>query len=437
MRFLAEYTEQRSMDCTCGKIHSIRTREIRIGSGAIRELPDVLKNCEVSGHGLIVYDSNTFQAAGTQLSSVLNTAGIPFHDLILPGSHVHAEIRHLPRVRAARNSNGCGWLIAVGSGSINDMVKLTASQEKLPYIVVGTAPSMDGFLSANAAILENGIKKQHVNLTPPVGAVMDADILKTAPAEMTLAGLGDALGKFTSLTEWKLNSLCANEPYCPVTAELIRSEVLNLLEVAERDPLDSEPFFNALVRTLLITGIAMQMLGNSTPASGGEHYISHALDMYGFAVSGDAPSSHGLQVALGTGALLQDYRQFFVPSRNHTFRIDRERYKKHITDWQELGVDLSGAIHAKLDFLTQVQSNLANIDSGEMRKEAAALLALAPKLESVRRKTGLPETPEQIGISGELFDFARNHAVDMRKRLTLADFFVLHPSDRNNPGAFS
>ena len=100
-------------------------------------------------------------------------------------------------------------------------------------------------------------------------------------------------------------------------------------------------------------------------------------------------------------------------------------------------MDLSGAIHAKLDFLTLVQNNLANIDSAEMRKEAAALLALAPRIESVRRKTELPETPEQIGISGELFNFARTHAVDMRKRLTLADFFVLHPPDRNNPGVFS
>lgn len=422
MRFPVEYTEQKSTVCSCGKPHPVRTREIRIGAGAVRELPEVLKNCGISGRGLIVYDSNTFQAAGAQLTSVLNAAGIPFHDLILPGSHVHAELRHLPRIRAARNSSGCTCLIAVGSGSINDMVKLTASQEQLPYLVVGTAPSMDGFLSANAAILENGVKKQYVNLMPPVGAVMDAEILKTAPREMTLAGLGDALGKFTSLTEWKLNSLCANEPYCPVTAELVRKEVLGLLKTAEREPLDSEPFFNALVSTLLITGIAMQMLGNSTPASGGEHYISHALDMYGFAVSGDAPSAHGLQVALGTGALLQDYRKFFTRPCIHSFRIDRGRYENHIADWRKLGVDLSGAIHAKLDLLTQIRNSLANIDSAEMRKEVQELLALSPAIESVRKRTGLPESPEQIGISGKLFRFARLHAVDMRKRLTLSDF---------------
>ena len=421
MRFLSEYTGK-DIACSCGRRHSVRTRDVRVGSGAVRELPELLENCGISGKGLLVCDSNTRRAAGEKISAVLNSAGFVFQELLLPGEHVHAEAEHLPLIRSALHQHSCGWLLAAGSGSINDMVKLAASGERVPYVIIGTAASMDGFLSANAAILEDGVKKQYLNLVPPAGAVMDADFLKTAPFEMTLSGLGDALGKFTSLAEWRLNRLCADEFFCPETAALVRREVMDLLLAAESDSPDSEPFFNALVRTLLITGIAMQMLGNSTPASGGEHYISHALDMYGFAVSGDAPSAHGLQVALGTRFLLREYRRFFHAENRRPFRLRRTFYETHIADWRKIGVDLSEMIHAKADFLARLQGAPANVDSAEMRAEADFLLSLAPRIESVYRKAGLPEEPEQLGISAGLFEFARIHAVDMRKRLTLLDF---------------
>ena len=422
MRFLSEYTG-RKIPCSCGRCHAVRTRDVRVGTGAVRDLPEVLEQCGFSGPGVIVFDGNTRRVAGESIRSVLDSGGWLFRELVLPGVHVHASSDQLSRIRSeVRRSGTVRWCLAVGSGSINDLVKLAAFEEGLPYVVVGTAASMDGFLSANAAILENGVKKQYAELEPPLGAVMDTELLKTAPSAMTLSGLGDALGKFTSLAEWKLNHLCANEFYCPETAALVRREVSELLTVAEHAPRESGEFFDALVRTLLVTGIAMQMLGNSTPASGGEHYISHALDVYGFAVSGDSPSTHGLQVALGTRVLFQEYERFFREGKGEFSLLPDGLRKAHINDWKRIGVDLAPMIHAKREFLSLCRETLPNVESSEMRLEAERLLSLLPRMDAVFRSTGLPDRPGALGISDETFEFARTHAVDLRKRLTLLDF---------------
>ena len=421
MRFLSEYTG-REAACSCGRRHAVRTRDVRIGSGAIRELPEVLSACRFSGPGMIVFDGNTNRVAGEEVRSVLDSAGWEFREIVLPGGHVHASADQLARLRSAGESGAVCWWIAVGSGSINDLVKLASFQAHRPYAVVGTAASMDGFLSANAAILEDGVKRQYADLEPPLGAVMDAELLRTAPAEMTRSGLGDALGKFTSLAEWKLNHLCADEFYCPETASLVRREVMELLSVAEHASSDSEEFLQALVRTLLVTGVAMQMLGNSTPASGGEHFLSHALDMYGFAVAGDSPSTHGFQVALGTRILLAGYERFYREKTGTFTLLSEEKREAHLEEWRRIGVDLSSMIRAKRELLSACRDTLPNVASAEMREEAERLLSLLPRIRSVFRAHGLPEEPGDLGIADDVFAFARNHAVDLRKRLTLLDF---------------
>ena len=341
MNLLAAFPSD-TIHCSCGKIHKIQTRFVCVGNDELKNLPDIMKKSKLEGAGLLVYDCNTFEVAAREASDILGSCNIPCEKICFSGEHVHADAFHLKELQEAAQKYSPSWMIAVGSGSINDLVKLTAHRLSIPYLVIATSASMDGYLSANAAIFEDGIKKQYLNLNPPVAAIADTNVLYHAPREMTRAGLGDALGKFTSLTEWKLNHLLAGEFYCEQTAKLVEQEVQALLTAADQD---SPQFFAALIKTLLITGTAMQMLGNSTPASAGEHYFSHALDTHSCAVTGDVYASHGDQVALGTWKLLKLYRAL---DQDHIIHPDPERYSNHIRHWQEFGIDFSEIINGKI-----------------------------------------------------------------------------------------
>lgn len=427
MNLLPELAGHDDAVCSCGKRHRIQTQTIRVGTDALKELPEALNVCGFRGRGLVISDANTCRAAGAEAARLLTGSGFDFQEFRFSGENVHADAAHLRELTDAAAKHGPSWMLAVGSGSINDLVKTAAHRSGIPYGVIATAASMDGYLSANAAIFENGIKKQYLNLTPPLAVIADSGILRSAPAGMTRAGLGDALGKLTSLTEWKLNHLLAEEFYCPIAAGLVEREVLALLAAADRADESSPAFFDALIRTLLVTGISMQMLGNSTPASAGEHYFSHALDTYGCAVRGNICASHGDQVALGTWKLLRLYEKLPV-----SFRPDRERYTRHISDWRKLGVELDETITGKMQNLKALTADLSTVFSSfELQSAVRAMLAHRPAIERVYRKFHLPVCAGMLGIPEEEAAFAWEHAVDMRKRFSLMDFMPGSETDVN------
>src|SRR6185437_13115511 len=70
---------------------------------------------------------------------------------------VHADDAAVEHVRAA--STDADALIAVGAGTINDLTKCAAARDGKPYAVFATAPSMNGYTSANAAITIDGHKR--------------------------------------------------------------------------------------------------------------------------------------------------------------------------------------------------------------------------------------------------------------------------------------
>ncbi len=412
------------VSCICGKRHRIATRIIRCGRNILPELCRLPEECGFRGCGLVVSDFNTHRAAGRKSARLLAESGHSFQELLLSGEEVHADSKHLHEVNEGIAAYHPSWLLAVGSGSICDLVKTAAHRNALPFAVVATAASMDGYLSANAAIFEQGIKKQHSNLSPAAGIIADTAILLNAPSGMTRAGLGDALGKFTSLLEWKLNHLLTGEFYCPAAAELIRREIQVLISSASGT---ADPFPDALIRTLLATGIAMQMMGNSTPASAGEHYFSHALDTFECAVHGRIRAAHGDQVALGTWKLLHLYAGL----QKHPNLLPRDgiRYRRHTEEWTRLGVDLKDLLRTKSALLSALPDPAGILLSAEFRKETESLLRHLPVLRRIYAEHGLPVRAEMLGISPRTETFAWEHAVDMRTRFCLMDLIGTSETD--------
>lgn len=428
MLLLKNYLKE-PFDCKCGRTHCAGTKAIYIGPGAVRNLALLLNDCAFAGRGLVVGDDNTFAVAGETVNRILNLANRPFERLTLPAaknsSKVKPDYKTLQMI-AKVLKNDFQWVIAVGSGTVNDLVKIAADQANIPYIVIATASSMDGYLSANAAYLKNGVKLQVTNLCPPVGVIADSNFLKTAPAELVRSGLGDCLGKAVSLLEWQLNNAVSNEVYCDKISRLVKSELKQLLEIARTQTLDSEEFNAALIKMLLVSGLAMQLNGNSAPASGGEHWISHAIVMYHFAKYGDVKTLHGLEVAVGSALLMEQYRKFFRGRKVKKLReVDVEHYQNCSRDWAGLKVDTDNIVKQKIEHLTRHHQNFTVLTTPAFRRSAAGLLELIDPIKKLYRKFELPAEFKDLGITDEDAAFILQNAKVIRNRVSIIDVNAL------------
>ena len=412
--------------CVCGRPHSIATFKVETGQGAFGHMEGFLKaSLPEGGCVLAIYDRNTYDVASARLRAALGP--LPLREFVFKRSHgeLPADMDSLAELEGELKAVHPSLTLAVGSGVISDLVKVAADSLQIPYVSVPTAPSMDGYLSANAALLSGGMKRQFNGLRPPLALFSETGIVMSAPDRMIRAGLGDALGKFTSLAEWMINRDVRGEYHCPEAARMLEGEILGLLASAESEDLRSTALVERLMRVLLATGIAMQATGTSACASCGEHYISHAMEMRGYAVHGHAPSFHGLQVAFGAKTVIDAYKQLSDGSadgRKLDFGAMRKIYSAHASDWLAIGVDVSQSIEDKMKLLESLGGRLDFISS--CSGAVSWLLDHAGRLEAVYKRHALPSTPAELGLAREDALFAVRHAVDIRQRICVLD--LLH-----------
>lgn len=197
------------------------------------------------------------------------------------------------------------YILSVGAGTLNDLGKYVGFLTRKKSGVLATAPSMDGFSSGVTPLIENGFKITKSAQTAS-DILIDFDILKTAPKMMTGAGVGDILAKFCSLSDWKISVLLFGEEYREEAAELMRSALVKCNDSLPEILKGEKDGVSALMNALLISGYAMALAGNSRPASGAEHHMSHYLEM-DYLKRGKRIPLHGIKVGLGTMVSLYLY----------------------------------------------------------------------------------------------------------------------------------
>ena len=178
------------------------TRTVTIGAGKLASVADIFEESFGDSEAVIVADENTFEVAGKEVQRQLEEAG---HKLVepyvFPGEPAlyagYGNIETL--VEALREHDAIP--IAVGSGTLNDIVKRSSYECERPYMCVGTAASMDGYTAFGASIEKDG-HKQTLTCPAPRAVLADVDILVGAPAWMTASGYADLLGKVTSGADW-------------------------------------------------------------------------------------------------------------------------------------------------------------------------------------------------------------------------------------------
>lgn len=276
-------------NCPCGRPHRCSIERVAVGSGAIAELSSLVCDGE---RVLLVSDENTYSAAGERVEAALE--GRIAARVIFPGTPLLIpDEAAIERVNAALD--GVSLVVGIGSGVIQDLCKYVSFFSKIPYIIVATAPSMDGYASSGAAMILGGMKET-VAVGLPRAIVMDTDVLKNAPMDMIRSGYGDIMGKYSSLCDWHLAHAVDGEYYCPYIDRVIRETVEETRACATGLLAREERSIEALSRALVVVGITLAFVGNSRPASGSEHHLSHFFEIVGIE-RGEKYLPHGTDVA--------------------------------------------------------------------------------------------------------------------------------------------
>lgn len=306
--------------CDCGKIHKNTLKAAVIEKNALQKICGFIKEFEASC-AYVVSDLNTESAAGRAVKELLSDGRIRYVDYVYPYKHFEPDES---AVGAAfmHYSTECDIIIGVGSGVINDICKLLAATADKPYIVVSTAPSMDGYASATSSMIRDGLKISLDSKCPEV-IIGDIDVLCNAPVKMICSGFGDMLAKYISICEWRIGNIITGEYYCEEVASIVRYALKKCVESAENIKNRDEVTVRNIMEGMIISGIAMNYAGISRPASGVEHYFSHIWDMRALEFS-TPMDFHGIQCAIGTVLALKVY------DRIKSVKPDRTQALKHI-----------------------------------------------------------------------------------------------------------
>ncbi|AJG99733.1 glycerol-1-phosphate dehydrogenase [Clostridium beijerinckii] len=352
-------------DCGCGKKHRIDIKHIYVGENVYNRILDVAKEI-LPKEILLVSDNNTYKALGKCVENELTESGYKVNNIILvsDGDLIPDE-KAIGRVLVEVN-NETELIVAVGSGSINDICRIISAKTHIPYVIMGTAPSMDGYASTVSPLIIDGAKVTYPG-TNPYAIIADSNIMKDAPFEMICAGFGDILGKYTALSDWRLSNTILDEYFCDTTEKLVRNAMYKCFENIEGAVKRDVKAIECISEALILSGIAMTLSGNSRPASGAEHHLSHYWEIDKLSRKLEHPL-HGNSVGVGTVISAWLYKKLNIEER---FGIE--------TPVPEIIINLLNSIGAK-------------------------------------------SNPKALGIEKELFHRSVIHALEIRPRYTILQY---------------
>ena len=403
----------------CGRQHQNALHEVRFGADALASIPDLCKR--FGGEDVcVIADSRTRDVVGLEVMDLLVAAGCQAAEFVIPDpspGHVPVcdDVTHdalAPRLPKA------DIYVAAGSGVVSDLTKWWTGDLGKPYICVATAASMNGYASANVAPTLQGVKSL-VRGNGPLAIVGTPAILANAPKIMTAAGLGDVMAKPVSASDWRLNHLVFGEYYCPFCAGTIDEIEAIYMDNPEAIGQGDEPGITALFEALILTGISMTMAGTSSPASGGEHLVSHTLDMMS-SVDGVPHDFHGRQVGVSTilGAALY---QELMALENPTFTVPESPSDPAF--WGFLAPSVEEH-HEKKRVRTaaavaefQARPELWN----QVRATLTPQLRSPERLKDCLRRAGAAHRYCDLGIDRARYLAAFHHAHEVRERFTVLD----------------
>jgi glycerol-1-phosphate dehydrogenase [NAD(P)+] len=367
----------------------------------------------------VIMDPDTRAAMGAKVAASL-AAAYAVEELVLQ-RHPHPDMDAVHGVIA--RTQKANALIAVGSGSINDISKYAAHLTGRPYAVFGTAPSMNGYTSVSAAITEKGLKKS-LPATLPKGVFLDLDVMAAAPQRLIASGFGDSLARGTAQTDWLMAHLLLGKPYRETPFMLLADDEEAMIAAAPALKAGNVEAIELLVRTLVMSGLGMTLCGGSYPASQGEHLIAHYIDMRGENLPQAYHGEH-ISVTTLTMARLQE-RMLALSALQLKPTTDTEA-----SMIEKFGEEVGRACWAAFSPKVFDKGRREELN----RKLAKEWPAIRDRLRAVARSeaeikkalvaVGAPTTPDDVGLPLNFYREAVANARLIRDRFTMLDLAAM------------
>lgn len=386
--------------CNCGRHHHMEIDHLAIGKGAVRKLPEFLKDQKMKdGTPLkkedkifVVADIHTWNIAGEMVYKMVQEAGYPVEYYILPHEEMHTTEVFIEELNAHMPKD-VKLPLAVGSGTINDLTRMVSFQRGIPYYIIGTAPSMDGFATDVAPATIRGLKCS-LPAHCASGIIGDTDLLSTAPDKMVAAGIGDIIAKYIAINDWRLSKIINGEYYCDEVADLMLKSTDKVAGSVEGIVNGDSDAYRYLMECLVLIGIAMGYVNNSRPGSGAEHSMGHVLEMK-CALKGLYGELHGTSVGMATCVITEMYKKFL------TMDINYEKARKHADsfDYEKWANEIRRVYGTSADSIFKVYEKARQSDPANVRRRIDAIEKNEDKILAVIRETvaKAQKAPEYIG----------------------------------------
>ncbi len=400
-------------NCPCGKEHTFDTEVVEIGSGITARAGEILAAANFPKELLIVADDNTIKVSDGLLDS-LTAAGFIVKKKYIFNDMKYAKIEQVREVELL--AADVGGIISVGTGSLNDICRVASFELDKKFCIFATAPSMDGFASDTAPIIENDFKTSWKARQPMI-ILADTKILAGAPSELKAAGFGDMMAKYHGILEWKISNLLTGEYFCPAVADLTLQAVSKCCDLADKIQSGNEESVGAVMEALVLSGLAMQLAMSSRPASGAEHVLSHYWECYKLA-RGIWPEYHGIKVGVASVLMTKIYR-------NLADRVTEVNPHEDIIDWDSVGSAFS---EKQIDSVRELNNPPVTdkIDPKKLKESWSEIRQLIytelPETDELIRLmnvAGCPISIEDIHVSPELFESGLKYHGYMRYRVLL------------------
>lgn len=407
-------TDDFARPCGCGKNHHIEVKEILIKEGVVEKLEEAMSDGFLKEYisPLLICDTNTCKVTEEIMEDIYDRCQV----LVLDAEGLHAD-QHAIEVVENNMEEDIDLILAVGTGTIHDISRYVAFQYKIPFISVPTAASVDGFVSTVAAMTWNGLKKT-VPAAPPIAVYADSNIFAAAPRRLNASGVSDLFGKYICLADWKIAHMLTDEYICDEIIELEEKALRTVRSCLDDIAQGDRESCGKLMYALILSGLAMQMVGNSRPASCAEHHLSHLWEME--VINGPLDALHGEKVSIGTLIVLREYNRIARAIREGRCRVLSEREddtellektfgKKHL---------LEGIIEENTpDPLEEVSP--ARLES--CLSEIADIIEELPREEELVHamdKAGCKQSVYEIGLTEEIIPQSLKLAPYVRRRLS-------------------
>ncbi|CAN5408901.1 sn-glycerol-1-phosphate dehydrogenase [soil metagenome] len=365
----------------------------------------------------VVSDEGTYDAMGARVAKALRALG-PVSTVIL--KKPHATTKDIARVTEKLASAEA--VVAVGSGTINDLCKYVTGLDGRRYCVFGTAASMNGYTSTTASItLDSGLKTS-LPSHAPAGFFADLGVAAAAPGFLAAAGFGDCLVRSVAQVDWWMSHRLLGTVYHELPFTLQHEDEAILNARAHLLPKGDIAAMGSLYRVLTLCGLGVSFTGVSNHGSMGEHQISHYIDC--FAGNVHPGTLHGQQVGVATLTMARLQQRMLasetppvlkptvIDEADMRRRMGPEIAAQCLAEFRKKALDAAGAaaMNRKLEVLWPA-----------LRRELAAFTIPVEAMVELLGSAGGALTAADLDLPADFYREAVVHSREMRNRFSFVD----------------